>query len=508
MTIPLIEKYADEIVGMVSCYDRLILSGNVQEICYPHGMTSYLYQNKIRIFDYGKQFADPLRKKIRANAERVATEAGLQIEFIGQPKAFRKEDRIKQIIEERGEEAGLVHIFSAMEACQAYKPWYEEPTRKKYVKRTSGKCLHYYFYFIDEEFGLCYLRVPTWCPFRLQFYCNGHNRLATQLRAKQIEFTQADNTFLHISDCERANQLASTLDIEQWHAQLNRWAEMYCPVIKELDLTIHWSILQAEYATDLIFKNQATLKAFMPRLMESLVLAVKPADIATFFGRKLHGNYQDEQGSRYNKRWWGQRIKHRMGPVSVKMYDKFNTVLRIETTINKVGFFKQYREVHHRDGSVSTQYAPMKKTMYSLPPLAEQALAVNKRYLNFISAIESDEVGVERVQQLAETQSDDKGRRYKGFNLLAEEDASFFRLLSDGSFLIVGFSNKALRQHLPHKSVGQISRLLRRLRAHGLIKRVQRSYRYYLTTFGRTVVTSALKLRELVVIPLLASNPA
>jgi len=31
------------------------------------------------------------------------------------------------------------------------------------------KCLHYCFYFIDEEFGLCYLRVPTWAPFRLQF---------------------------------------------------------------------------------------------------------------------------------------------------------------------------------------------------------------------------------------------------------------------------------------------------------------------------------------------------
>jgi hypothetical protein len=43
------------------------------------------------------------------------------------------------------------------------------------VRPDSGKCLHYYFYFMDAEFGLVYLRVPTWAPFRLQVYCNGHS---------------------------------------------------------------------------------------------------------------------------------------------------------------------------------------------------------------------------------------------------------------------------------------------------------------------------------------------
>ena len=54
-------------------------------------------------------------------------------------------------------------------------------THETFLKPTTGKCLHYYFYFIDEELGLCYLRVPTWCPFRLQFYFNGHSWLARQL---------------------------------------------------------------------------------------------------------------------------------------------------------------------------------------------------------------------------------------------------------------------------------------------------------------------------------------
>jgi hypothetical protein len=192
-----------------------------------------------------------------------------------------------------------------------------------------------------------------------------------------------------------------------------------------------------------------------------------------------------------------------MGPVAIKMYDKFNIVLRIETTVNDVSFFRQYRGVHHRDGSTTTQWAPMKKTIYSLPALRETLLAANRRYLKFISEVETPEVGVAKLHQLAETQ-EDQGRRYKGFNLFSEEDTLLFRTLLRGEFVISGFTNKSLRPHLLDKNPGQITRLLKRLRVHGLIKKVSKRYKYYLTEFGRRVVVMALKLRERVVIPELA----
>lgn len=137
--------------------------------------------------------------------------------------------------------------------------------------------------------------------------------------------------------------------------------------------------MQAEYATDIVFHSQSSVEAMVPHLGESLIQAVKPADIATFLGRKLHSNYQDEMGNRFNKRWLGWRIKRQIGPVSIKLYDKFSIILRIETTVNDVSFFQQYRQVHHRDGTTATNYAPMKKTIYSLPPLAETLQAVNTR---------------------------------------------------------------------------------------------------------------------------------
>lgn len=500
----LTEKYDAALYGVLNCYDRIVIVGHLDPLCYDKGMTHFLYTHDIRIFDY-KNLVQPLRDILRTNAETIAQENGLEIEFITKSKGFRKEDRIRKIIESRGDHSGLVHIFSAMERCAAYKPWHDKQTGKTFVKRTQGKCLHYYFYFIDEELGLCYLRVPTWCPFRLQFYFNGHNWLASQLHQQGIVFEQHDNAFLQIADFDLANQLAAALPMEQLHAKLDHLAQKYCPAAMLLGLAYRWSIMQAEYATDLAFKDQRTLQAFYPLLLEALIQAVKPADVATFLGRKLHGNYQGEMGNRFNVRWLGSRIKHQMGPVTIKLYDKFNIVLRIETTVNDVSFFKQYRQVHHRGGTITTKWAPMKKTIYSLPPLREVLQAANRRYLKFISEVETAEVGVERLHQLAETKVDNH-HRYKGFNLFAEEDASLFRLLAHGEFAISGFANKNLRQLLPHKNSGQISRLLRRLRAHGLIKKVGRRYKYYLTDLGRQVTLMALKLREMVVIPALAQG--
>ena len=60
-----------------------------------------------------------------------------------------------------------------------------------------------------------------------------------------------------------------------------------------------------------------------------------------------------------------------MGPVSLKMYDKFGLILRIETTVNDVSFFPHYRRVEQRDGRTVTHWARMKKSIYSLPALRE-----------------------------------------------------------------------------------------------------------------------------------------
>lgn len=497
----LTEKYADRLDGGLACYDRLIMTGSLYPFCYAQGMSGYLRSQHIRIFDY-PVFAQGLREQIRTNAETLAQTNGIEIEYV-RKKNFRKEDRIQAILKERGNQEGLVHIFSALEPCTSYKPWHDKKTGQTYLKFDSGKCVHYYFYFIDEQLGLCYLRVPTWSPFRLQFYCNGHNWLAAQLRQKGIAFEMLDNAFAHIADYDTANDLAAHFDIEHLHTRLDGFARQYCPVAQNLNLSFRWSIMQAEFATDLVFKRREDLQAFYPSLLETLTHAVKPEDIATFLGRKLHGNYQGESGNRFNRRILGTRLKHSMGPVSIKMYDKFGLILRIETTVSNVTFFRQRRTVHHRNGEEDIRWAPMRKSIYSLPALQEVLSAANQRYLAFISTFDLPVGGSQILNRLTRTQVVNN-HSYKGFNFFAEDDACLLRSLLHGEFAACGLSSRDLRTLLPDKSPGQICRLLKRLHVHGLIKKVAHRYRYYLTEIGRQAATLALKLRELQAVPALA----
>jgi hypothetical protein len=503
-TSDLIVKYKDKLKGVLSCYDRIVLTGNLYPLCFPQGATNFLYRQHLRIFDYVK-FAEPLRDEIVTAIETLAKDNGLAIEWVT-PETGRKEARIQAILKMRGTQPGLVHIFAAMERCRIYKPWHDKSSHKTYLKAARSQCKHYYVYFIDPDLGLCYLRVPTYCPFRLQFYFNGHVWLAQQLTAQGIAFQLVDYAFVDIADFEQANILAAQLDLKALHAKLDEYARRYCPPVKSLNLTCKWGILQTEYATDLVFKDPAALQAFYPHLLELLILAVKPADIATFLGRKLHGNFQGAVESRLNPvRPFGTRIKHALGRVSLKRYDKFGVILRIETTVNDVAFFRQYRQVHHRTGKASKEWAPLLKSLYGLRPLRGLLEAANQRYLKFLTALDTPEVGVRLLHHVAETVTE-KEHRYKGFNLLAHADATVLRVLVRGEFTIAGFTNKNLRALLSDQTSGQASRLLKRLRVRGLIRKVGKRYKYYLTDLGRQVATMALKLRETCVIPTLAQT--
>jgi hypothetical protein len=501
----LTERYTAQIAGVLGCWDRVRIFGTLAKICFAAGMTTHLNERRVRIFDYPR-FAEPFRDELRENAERLAAEAGLEIEFI-RKRNFRKEDRVKEVLVRRGDHPGLVHIFSAMEPCSTYKPWHDKQTGRTFLKPNHGKCLHYYFYFVDEELGQCYVRVPTWLPCRLQVYFNGHNWLAAALRKRGIDFTVADNAFVRLGDWERAQSLADSLRMQKLHRKLDGFASRFCPIHRDLGANYHWSVDQCEYATDIVFRKQADLGPLYEHLSRTAIHTVKPDNIATFLGKKLSPQFKGEMGNRFNVRIEGTRIKHTMGPVSLKLYDKFGLILRIETTVNDLTFFKHYREVEHRDGSRETKWAAMQKTVYSLPALRQLLQAANRRYLEFLSALEDPRNGRNKLDKLSQPLRHE-GRSYPGFNFFDAGDDELFRAIARGEFNVSGMQNKTLRRCLSEKSSAQVSRLLKRLRLHGLIRKVGRTYKYYLTQFGKQVVATGLKLRELVVIPQLACGNA
>jgi hypothetical protein len=498
------EKYADHIAGTITCYDRIIIQGVIPNWSYAAGMTGYFYGNKIKIFEFA-QFSHPLTEKVRANAEKIAQDNGIKIEFIRKLRAFRKDDRIQEIIKETGKKEGLVHIFSAMESSSTYRPWHDKTTGKTFFKADTSKCLHYYFYFIDRELGLCYIRVPTWCPFRLQFYMNGHNLLASKLNKKGIEYELLDNAFIHISDSETAQKLSDRINPEGLHKILDILAERYCPIAKELGLSYAWTIMQIECATDIIFKKQDYLQPIYDEIIKTAIHTVQPENIATFLGQRITYNCQKEAGNNFNQRILGTRIKHHMGDVSIKMYDKFGLVLRIESTCNNVGAFRVKREVNHKDGTVTEKKAPMRKTIYSLYQLFTIMKAANYRYLDFISTFDDHSEG-ERNLSITTKPTQEKGRTYRGFNFFNEDDLKILEAIVRGEFNIHGLQNKEVRRFMANISSSAMSRIFKRLRLHGLIEKIEGTYRYLLTDLGRSVVVAGLKVRNLLIVPMLAGS--
>ena len=390
-----------------------------------------------------------------------------------------------------------------MEACDAYAPWHDKQTHKSFLRPDTGKCLHYYFYFMDAELGLSYLRVPTWCPFRLQFYCNGHGWLARKLAAAGIGFITADNAFVRIDDWERAQALADGISPDELHRILDRYAEQCCPVLDVFGQSYHWSLMQVEYATDLVFRSQATLQPLYEQLSRQAVLSVRAQQIATFLGHKITPQLAQEIGSRFATRIEGTCIKHRFGKSSVKMYDKVGVVLRLETTSNDVSSFKHHRKVEHRHGPATRALAPVKKTIYSLNDLRDILLGCNRRYLAYLSALDDVSAGVRALDRLTRPRAVN-GKTIKGVNFFNPVEQALLRALQRPAFNIAGIRRADLMPLLTKLSPAGVSRQLQRLRHLGLIKRVARTYRYYLTRLGRAAIAASCRLTEHTIIPTLA----
>jgi hypothetical protein len=498
MSQSLIERYGERIAGILCCYDRVVITGTLPGVCYADGMTRFLYAQDIRIFDY-PQFAMTLRDRVRDRATSLAEAAGITIEHIAKAH-IRKEDVVARVLAQRGDHPGLVHIISAMEACDAYKPWHDKQTHRTLVRPDSGKCLHYYFYFQDPKFGLIYLRVPTWAPFRLQFYCNGHSWLACKLAAEGIGYTMADNAFVRTDDWSRAQELADSFAPGHLHRVLDRYAAQCCPVSEVFGQAYHWSLMQVEYATDLAFRSTTILGPLYEQLVRQSVLSVKAEQVATFLGRQITPLLAQEIGSQFSTRIEGTCIKHRFGKCTIKMYDKCGIVLRIEVTCNDVSFFKHHRKVEHRDRPPTRALAPLKKSIYSLIDLREILLGCNRRYLAHLSSLDDFSAGVRALDRLTKPRVVD-GSTVKGVNFFDPGDAALLHALQNPRVNIAGIRRADLLPNLGMFSPDRLSRHLRRLRDLGVIKRVTGTYRYYLTKAGRAATAAAARLTRAMIVP-------
>lgn len=494
-----VSQYNERITGVLSCFDRVVFKGYLP-LGWPGAMEQLLSRQGLLIKDF-KQFVMQHSERIKQHAEAVAARAGRPFEYLPD-SSVRKEDRARQIAEADGVTQGLVCVFRVLEPCQSYKlvPGEGRPR----LVNARRKCLCYYFYFLDREFGLLHVRIQSWFPLVVQICLNGHEWLARKLDRHGIAYRKEDNAFLWIDEPQRTQRFADRFVHKNWPRILSAFARRVNPLMKDLlaGMDYYWVVDQAEYATDVMFRSASALKGLYENLLKHAVTCFGAEDVLTFLGRKLHGSFQGEVLTDLKQqRWPGARIKHRMKQNWIKMYDKYGCVLRVETVINRPSEFKVRRR-GKRQGELVTGWFPMAKGVANLYRYREISLAANGRYLAALSVVDDPQQARRNLRALARP-TRQNGRSYRGFNPADEDDLRLFATVLRGEHALSGFRNQDVRTHLfgttrdpdqRRRLANRVSRILKRLHVHGLIAKIPRSRRWRATRRGQTLMSSLLML--------------
>jgi hypothetical protein len=498
-----VQRFANSIVNVLSCPDRVIFKGYL-----PFGGDGHLngfvdHSLKLLRKDF-LRFVEEQSEALVAHARAFAEQAGAPYEHL--QGWHNKEKLIQSHIRQRSLSDGLVAVLCTQECCRTVKLLHDKGRPRLVFRPRPQRVLYYYF--LDAEFGLIYLRLQTWFPFTMQVYVNGHDWLARQMANRRVGFVQHDNAFTHLDQPKQAQQLADRFPHLDWMAILKRWAWQINPLLGQSWLRpgkYYWVIDQAEYSTDVLFRDRSALAELYPRLLDHALLHFSAQDILTFLGRKLHSRFDGEVLTDCKKdRLPGARIKHRVKNNWLKMYDKFGQILRIETVINQPREFKVRRHCVRR-GQHKMHWCPMNKSVANFYHYQHVAHAANQRYLDALAVVVLPTATAKQADRLSEPIRY-RGRTRRGLNVLRDREQRLFRAVLNGHHRLLGLRNRdvatALYGSTPSSPLEQrqrtarVSRQLQLLRAHGLIRKVPRSQRYHVTQRGEAIMGSALYIRH------------
>jgi hypothetical protein len=500
----LISRYASQLVGSLRCFDRVIMHGTLIDVAHPGALLVSMQAAGFKPRDLAR-YAQPITQQVREHIIGLVRQHGLEIEMVTR-KNFRQEDRVAAILKTRGTHPGLVHVFAVKETAMVFDTRHARPDGYAQVIVRRGACLHYYLYWIDPMLGLIHVRVPTWLPLRVQVYFNGHSWLAHQLQTAGISYQLADNALSQCGDWKRAQELADGLDPRVLHDKLKELTQVCCPATQQFPNGYHWCLTQVEYAQDLVFKDQESVDQLFEELARQAVLTIKADDVARFLGKRLPMGHDTQVTSHLGRRYAGLRLKHSFGPASVKLYNRPGGILRLEMTTYDVSFFKHYRQVVNQDGTKEQCLAAMKKSIYSLRDLAQLMQAGVKRYSQWLASLREHTAGQREATRLGQPAHDPQGRSYRGFNPFLEQDERVLQTLLRGEHALAGVTARGLRSVLEGWTRGRISRLLKRFRLHGLLRKIGHTYTYHLTPLARRVVTAVLDIKNTMMVPQLAAR--
>lgn len=501
-----LKRHEGRIKGIISGFDRILFRGALRSINYSQGLEIWLSSRGILMKNFAP-YAEGLSQRLKEHARKLAERQGRPFIYLESSKQS-KEDVARGIMQKQGIKKGLICVLSCVELCRSYtvrKDWKAKLIGMLLLER---KCLHLYFYYFDPEFGFMHVRLQTWLPFNLQVCINGWDFLERRLLRAGIGYEKRDNCFAHIDDLAKAQKIMDQLVERKWAGWLQSWARQVNPLINPktgLSLrSYYWTMSQGEYATDILFKDAASLKEIYPILIRHAISNFGCEDILRFLGRRISARFNGEIKTELKRRKEGVRIKHWIEENWIKMYDKVGSVLRIETTINNPRRFKVYRRAV-RKGQHVMAWLPMRKGVVDIRRRVELSRAANERYLEALSVVGETQPSYKLLDPVSKRIVRD-GQPYRPIHPISPEDSKLLAAVMHGEFLLQGFRNADLRARLEssaeqnsishRKAAARITRKLRLLRAHGLIRKVSRTQYYRLSEKGQLVASTSLTFRD------------
>jgi hypothetical protein len=475
-------------------------------------MEGYLWANQVPMKGFGAH-VNEISGRVKEAALRCVQEAGRTVQYLQSSKddkeeiarALARKDRITE---------GPVCALTCVEPCWGFDIHRNRETKKLDLVQRSRKCLYVYQYWQHPVLGWLNARIATWFPFSIQICMNGRTWLARQMDHAGIRYQQHDNCFPWVADWGQAQQLMNTQLQANWPELLDGIAHLLNPIHDEIfrrfPIPYYWSTHQSEWATDIAFGKAEDLRRLFPLFVHHAVTTFSSPNVLRFLGKKLTatgqvpGQVTAEVTSDLKRRQEGVRIKHRYNDNSVKLYDKAYTsagsVLRAELTMEDPEDFKVYRRPEG-DPDAPLAWLRMRKGIADLHRRAEVSQKANERYLDALASVDDSTTLRELVGPI-EKPVHWNGKRVRALHPFDDQDRLLLESISRGEFLINGLRNKDLSPLLyattaksaeeRRRRSSAISRKLRLLRAHHLIRKVPGSHRYHVTSAGRQIATAVI----------------
>jgi len=504
-----LEQHGESISGTINTFDRVIFKGHLNGFFPSGAFARYLWQRDVLLKDAGRFFEAETRR-IRDHIESMA--ADRPVEYLAGASTHRsgssKEARAREIAERDGVTEGVVCVLSVVEPCRSFTVVGNRRTQRLEVVYRPRKCRHYYLYLIDPEFGWMHVRLQTWAPYEIQVYVNGREWLARQMDRAGIGYRRSDNKITWVDDVEAVTALCKTFAHTDWPPFLDRQAALVNPLFPAITAArfpgYWWVIDQSEYASDILFTDGAALEAIRGDLVTAAVTALGASDVMHFLGRKPHHAFAGEVTIDSKKRPQGCRVRFRLKANAVKFYDHAN-VFRVETTINNPREFKVLRSP--KDGTEGEpRWCPMTKGVANFWRYAEVAHAANGRLLDALARVPLTGEATRELDALCRSGTL-QGRPVAAFNPVHPDTADLFAAVLSGDFAINGFRNRDLQGKLypaaakdaadSKRRTHRTSRLIAKLRGHGLITKVKNSRLYRLTARGLKAMWPAVRFRRI-----------